>query len=191
MQKSHNVELTYTNRKFVTSTAKYLTGGRATFVDEQGKAMIVDFKQKHTDGGSSASSTEEETMYMNIYEFSPAEYKSFRLVKKLSSAGADKLLKLSKPIEHLEKQFYYCYDTLGPGGHYETGHEDFATNIKNETYKTNSEAANKLIRQAQDLIFDKIQEVKQAEKVKQEQQKQAEIADKNQKFGNFISKERE
>ena len=191
MQKSHNVELTYTNRKFVTSVAKYLTGGRATFVDEQGKAMIIDFKQTRHEGGSSASSIDEETMHLNIYELSPAEYKSFRLVKKLSSAGADKLLKLSKPIEHLETQVYYCYDTPGPGGHYETGHEDFATNIKNETYKTNSEAANKLIRQAQDLIFDKIQEVKQAEKVKQEQQKQAEIADKNQKFGNFISKERE
>lgn len=54
MQKSHNIELTYTNRKFVTSVAKYLTGGRATFVDEQGKAMIIDFKQTRHEGGSSA-----------------------------------------------------------------------------------------------------------------------------------------
>ena len=191
MQKSHNIELSYDNREFVTWTSRHLTGGRVTFVDEQGKAMIMDFKQVRHEGGSSASSIDEETMHLNIYELSPAEYKSFRLVKKLSSAGADKLLSMKKPLEHLETQVYYCYDTPGPGGHIETGHEDFATNIKDGKYEVNSEAANQVIRQAQDLIYDKIIETEKAEKIKSEQQKKAEIADKDRKFGNIISHERE
>lgn len=191
MEKSHNVELSYTDRQFVTWKSRYLTGGRVTFVDEQGKAMIVDFKQQHREGGSSASSVDEETMHMNIYEFSPAEYKSFRLVKKLSNAGAEKLLQLCKPIEHMDKQVYYSYMTGGPGGHSESGTEDFETNIKEGKYETNSAVANQVIRQAQDLIYDKIQETKQAEKIKLEQQEKADIANKNQKFGNFLEKERE
>ena len=92
MQKSHHVDIIGKKRP---------VGALVTFVDEHGKAMILKFKQKDEISGSSASTSERTTLNLDIYELSSAEYKSFRLVKKLSGAGANTLLSIRKPLNHM------------------------------------------------------------------------------------------
>lgn len=178
MQKSKYVELTH---------GRNMTGGQVAFIDEQGKAMIFDFKQKYELSGSSVSTSERSTLYLDIYEMSSAEYKSFRLVKKLSSAGANKLLSMRKPIDQMYRVVYSSYDT--PGHYSSDGTRDFETNIKESNFSsyTKNEAEAKLIKEAQELIYQRLVERDQ-QKLKAEQEKQE---SQNKLFKSFTSNERD
>lgn len=173
MEKSHSVELGNSR-------------GRVTFVDDQDSAMIVDFDQMRYDNSSGSVYDIKEDMHVNIYELSPAKYKTYRLIKKLSKSGAEAYLEHQKPVEHLSKRVYSYYDIPHPGAESEYGSTNFTTNIKEGKYETDNEMVNQIILRSQDLIYEEIQTRAQTAEKKRNEEKQAETAEKNAKFSNFL-----